>query len=178
MVRPQISVLRLGHRVERDERATMHVLLASRALSVSEAVYSGQRDKSLEERIQGVVDRWGGPFEVKYERDWRRMMQNWKERGVVCHLTMYGININECFGEIPKEKPVLAVVGSQKVHKDAFQLADYNIAIGNQPHSEIAALAIFLDRLFGGKGLKTEFEKGRMRVAPRERGKKVTFGIP
>ncbi|UCE43837.1 MAG: tRNA (cytidine(56)-2'-O)-methyltransferase [Candidatus Bathyarchaeota archaeon] len=177
MVRPEVSVLRLGHRVDRDERATMHVLLASRALSVSEVIYSGQRDANLEKRIQGVVDRWGGPFEVTYERNWRSIIQNWKESSVVCHLTMYGININECLHKVPKEKPVLVLVGSQKVHKDAFQLADYNIAVGNQPHSEIAALAIFLDRLFEGKGLKTEFEKGRMRVAPREKGKKVIFGV-
>jgi len=175
MTEKEVCVLRLGHRIERDERATMHVFLAARALSASGVIYSGQRDTELEKRIQKVVKRWGGPFEVKYERDWKKVMQNWKERGVVCHLTMYGININERLDKIPKDKPVLVVVGSQKVHKEAFQLADYNIAIGNQPHSEIAALAIFLDRLFEGKGLKTEFEKAEMRIAPRERGKEVIF---
>ena len=176
MTRKEVFVLRLGHRIERDERATMHVLLTARALSALGVVYSGQRDTDLEKRIQVVVSRWGGPFEVRYERNWKKVIQNWKERGVVCHLTMYGININECLDKIPKEKPVIVIVGSQKVHKDIFQLADYNIAIGNQPHSEIAALAIFLDRLFEGKGLKTEFEKAKMRIVPRERGKKVIFG--
>ena len=95
---------------------------------------------------------------------------------MVCHLTMYGIDINECLDKIPEDKPVLVIVGSQKVHKEAFQLADYNIAIGNQPHSEIAALAIFLDRLLEGKGLKKEFEKTEMRIVPQERGKKVISG--
>ena len=176
MTRQEVRVLRLGHRIERDERATMHVFLTARALSASGVIYSGQKDADLEERIRDVAKRWGGPFEVRYERSWKKVIQNWKKRGVVCHLTMYGININECLGKIPKEKPVLVTVGSQKVHKDVFQLADYNIAIGNQPHSEIAALAIFLDRLFEAKGLKTEFEKAKMRVVPRERGKKVIFG--
>lgn len=176
MTRQEVRVLRLDHRIERDKRATMHVFLTARALSASGVIYSGQRDTDLERRIRDVVDRWGGPFEVRYERDWKKVIQNWKERGVVCHLTMYGININKCLGKVPEDKPVLVIVGSQKVHKDIFQLADYNIAIGNQPHSEIAALAIFLDRLFEGKGPKTEFEKAKMRVVPRERGKEVISG--
>ncbi len=176
MARKEVWVLRLGHRIERDERATMHVFLTARALSASGVVYSGKRDTELEQRIQDVVERWGGPFEVKYERNWKRVIQNWKERGLVCHLTMYGININECLHKIPKEKAILAIVGSQKVHREVFRLADYNIAIGNQPHSEIAALAMFLDRLFKGKALRTEFEKAKMRIVPRERGKEVVFG--
>jgi tRNA (cytidine56-2'-O)-methyltransferase len=176
MTRKEVWVLRLGHRIGRDERATMHVFLTARALSASGVVYSGQRDTELEQRIYHVVERWGGPFEVEYERNWKRVIQNWKEKGLVCHLTMYGININECLDRLPKKKPVLAIVGSQKVHKDVFQLADYNIAIGNQPHSEIAALAIFLDRLFEGEALRTEFEKAKMRIVPRERGKEVVFG--
>jgi len=176
MTRKEVFVLRLGHRVERDERATMHVFLTARALSASGAIYSGQKDISLEKRIQKVVSRWGGPFEVGYERNWKKVIQNWKEKGVVCHLTMYGINISECIDKVPREKLVLVIVGSQKVHKEVFQLADYNIAVGNQPHSEIAALAVFLDRLFEGKGLKREFENAKMRIVPRERGKEVIFG--
>jgi tRNA (cytidine56-2'-O)-methyltransferase len=171
----EVCVLRLGHRIERDERATMHIFLAARALSALRVIYSGQRDVDLEKRIRDVVDRWGGPFEVEYEKDWREAIRNWKASGVVCHLTMYGIDINGCLDKIPKERPVLVIVGSQKVHKDVFQLADHNIAIGSQPHSEIAALAIFLDRLLEGKGLKREFEKASMKVLPQGRGKKVIF---
>ncbi len=176
MTGKEVWVLRLGHRIERDERATMHVFLTARALSASGVVYSGQRDAELEKRIRDVANRWGGPFEVKYERNWKKVIQNRKKRSVVCHLTMYGININECLDKVPKEKPILIIVGSQKVRKEVFQLADFNIAIGNQPHSEIAALAIFLDRLFEGKGLKTRFEKAKMRIVPKERGKGVIFG--
>lgn len=176
MTTQEVCVLRLGHRIERDERATMHVFLTARALSASAVIYSGQKDTESEKRIQKIVKTWGGPFEVTYERNWKKVIQNWKENGVVCHLTMYGININECLNKIPKEKPLLVIVGSQKVHKDVFQRADYNVAIGNQPHSEIAALAIFLDRLFEGKGLKKEFEKATMRIVPRERGKEVISG--
>jgi tRNA (cytidine56-2'-O)-methyltransferase len=153
----------------------MHIFLTARALSASRAIYAGQRDTDLEKRIEGVAARWGGSFEVKYKGKWRKTIQNWKTSGSVCHLTMYGINIDDCLDRIPKGGPILVIVGSQKVHKDVFQLADYNIAVGNQPHSEIAALAIFLDRLLEGKGLKKEYEKARMRVLPQERGKRVIF---
>ncbi len=88
---------------------------------------------------------------------------------------MYGINIDDCLDKIPRNKEILVIVGSQKVPKDIFQLANFNIAIGHQPHSEIAALAIFLDRLFQGKELERKFEGAKIKVIPQERGKKVNF---
>ena len=166
-------MLRLGHRIDRDKRVSMHVFLTARALSASGVIYSGEKDGDLEKRIQAVVSRWGGPFEVTYEEDWRRLVENWKEKGVVCHLTMYGIDVDDCLDKIPKNKRLLVVVGSQKVPGEVFQLADFNVAIGSQPHSEVAALAIFLDRLFEGKGLKKEFKDAKIKVVPQERGKKV-----
>jgi len=171
----RICVLRLGHRLVRDERVTMHVFLTARAFSASGVIYSGEKDGDLEKRIRNVVARWGGSFEVNYERNWKKAIEKWKEKGVVCHLTMYGINIDDCLDKIPKDKDLLVVVGSQKVLRPVFQLADFNIAIGNQPHSEVAALAVFLDRLTEGKGLKREFEGAKIKVVPQERGKKVIF---
>ena len=175
MIKQKVYVLRLGHRVERDKRATMHIFLTARALSASGVIYSGQRDSDLEKRVQAVVDKWGGAFKVKYEKNWKRVIENWNKKGVTCHLTMYGINVDDCLDKISKNKEILVVVGSQKVPKDTFQLADFNIAIGNQPHSEIAALAIFLDRLFQGKELKREFKEAKIKVFPQEKGKKVDF---
>jgi tRNA (cytidine56-2'-O)-methyltransferase len=54
-----------------------------------------------------------------------------------------------------------------------YDLADYSIAIGNQPHSEIAALAIFLDRIFKGKQLKKDFRGAKFKIVPMSRGKMV-----
>ena len=175
MIKQKVCVLRLGHRIERDKRVTMHIFLTARALSASGVIYSGQRDLDLEKRVQEVVDKWGGTFKVRYEKNWKRVIENWNKKGVTCHLTMYGINVDDCLNKIPENKEILVVVGSQKVPKDVFQLANFNIAIGNQPHSEIAALAIFLDRLFQGKELEREFEEAEIKVIPQERGKKVNF---
>ena len=154
---------------------SMHVFLTARALYASGVIYSGEKDGDLEKGIRAVVSKWGGPFEVKYEENWKKAIENWKKKGVVCHLTMYGIGVNNCLDKIPKNKDVLVVVGSQKVTRDVFQSADFNVAIGHQPHSEVAALAIFLDRLFEGKGLKGEYKGAKIKVVPQKRGKKVIF---
>jgi len=45
--------------------------------------------------------------------------------------------------------------------------------VTNQPHSEIAALAIALHELQGGEELKRDFGKSKLRVLPKERGKQV-----
>ncbi|HYS71492.1 MAG TPA: tRNA (cytidine(56)-2'-O)-methyltransferase, partial [Thermoplasmata archaeon] len=55
---------------------------------------------------------------------------------------------------------------------DVFGLAGFNVAVGNQPHSEVAALAVFLDRLLGGAGLRRAFP-GPMTIVPSRRRKVV-----
>jgi len=171
----EVYVLRLGHRRERDKRVTMHVFLTARALSASGVIYSGDKDDDLEKRVQAVVGNWGGPFEVTYEENWKKVVDDWKKKGVVCHLTMYGVNIDDCLHMVSRNKDLLVIVGSQKVPREIFQQADFNIAIGNQPHSEVAALALFLDRLFQGKAIKEGFKDAKIKIAPQERGKKVIF---
>jgi tRNA (cytidine56-2'-O)-methyltransferase len=72
----------------------------------------------------------------------------------------------------------LLLVGSQKVPGEFFSgdVSDYNVSIGNQPHSECAALAVFLDRFFEGKELAQGFKKAKIKVVPQERGKKTVVG--
>ena len=172
--RPEVVVLRLSHRRERDKRITTHVALTARAFGASGVVYSGDEDRRLEEKVMDVVARWGGPFFIRYEPNWRAFIERWRaEGGFVCHLTMYGLHVDDCMGRVPRDRPVLVVVGSEKVPRAVYELADLNMAIGHQPHSEVAALAIFLDRFFGGSELRREFEGARLKIEPCERGKKV-----
>ncbi len=79
MIKQKAYVLRLGHRIERDKRVTMHIFLTARALSASGVIYSGQRDSDLEKRIQALVDKWGGPFKVRFEKNWKRLIENWNK---------------------------------------------------------------------------------------------------
>jgi tRNA (cytidine56-2'-O)-methyltransferase len=173
-----LLVLRLGHRLPRDERITTHVALVARAFGANGMIYSGQHDSSLESSIISVVEQWGGSFSIKYEKNYVDLIKEYKKNGfTVCHLTMYGIPLPEKIAEIKKSKNILVIVGAEKVPRDVYELADYNIAITSQPHSEVAALAVFLNELNDGKALEREFDKqfnGKLKIKPSERGKIIS----
>jgi len=166
----KVKVLRLSHRYSRDRRISTHVGLVARAFGADELLMD-VKDSQLEESISKITEEWGGDFRVKYVKDWKKLLKNFD--GEKIHLTMYGINIDDCIVDIKKSgKDKLVVIGGKKVPSELYSLVDYNIAVGNQPHSEVAGLAIFLDRLFEGKELKKDFG-GKRRIIPQERGKKV-----
>ena len=171
-----VSVLRIGHRLVRDDRTTTHAVLVSRALGC-ELIYMTDVDDEIKSTLERVNKRWGGEKEFRLEiiDNWKQIIKNWKaNNGIVVHLTMYGALINEKVAEIKAlNQDILVVIGAEKVPKEVYFLADYNIAIGNQPHSEIAALAIFLDRIFDGTQFDRKFTNESMKIIPTERGKSV-----
>jgi len=169
-----IGVLRLGHRIARDKRITTHVFLTARALGADFGVLSGERDDSVLRGVEKISEKWGGAFTVRYEKSWRGTLEKWKRSGgAVAHLTMYGMPIEKRMGDMRNEKELLVVVGAEKVPGEAYALADYNVAITSQPHSEVAALAIFLDRYFRGRELDRMFSGARVAIVPQEHGKLV-----
>jgi len=164
-----IVVLRLGHRPARDQRVTTHVALTARALGADE-VWVSTKDEPLERTIRSVVDRFGGKLRIRTGVDWRKAIKGWK--GEVVHLTMYGESLSKALPAIKKRNDLMIVVGAEKVPREVYDLATRNISVGNQPHSEVAALAIFLDRLTRGKTLEKKFG-GRLTIVPNPRGKTV-----
>ena len=170
----EVHVLRLGHRVARDKRISTHCGLVARAFGASRIIYSGEKDEHLIKSIEHVVEEWGGRFSVDYERKWKGVVMAYKKKGwIVVHLTMYGLLLNDVMDKIKKKgmKNMLVVIGGEKVPGEMYELADYNVAIGSQPHSEVAALAVFLHELFEGKELDMEFENARIKVIPSKKGK-------
>ncbi|WP_135806191.1 tRNA (cytidine(56)-2'-O)-methyltransferase [Halorussus marinus] len=176
---PEVAVLRLGHRPGRDERMTTHVGLTARALGADRAVLAGDASKSVD-TIADITDRFGGPFAVELTESPRRVLREWD--GKVVHLTMYGERVQDVEGAIRRAhrggdggvgEPILTVVGSQKVSFDVYEAADWNVGVTNQPHSEVAGLAVFLDRLFDGRELDREWVGADRRVVPEETGKTV-----
>jgi tRNA (cytidine56-2'-O)-methyltransferase len=162
----ELVILRIGHRPERDQRVTTHVGLAARALGAS-GMFLAAEDKGVVESITDVVDRWGGDFFIRDRVSWKRCIREWKESGgVVVHLTMYGERIQDREEEIRSHSRILVVVGAEKVPGEIYGLADYNIAVTGQPHSEISGLAVFLDRFFQGSELSVEFPGAHFRVIP------------
>lgn len=166
---PSVSVLRLGHRPGRDPRLTTHVALAARALG-AERLFLHPPDPALAGRIADVARDWGGRFEVVGVDDWRRTVRQFD--GPVIHLTMYGEPIDRVLPALAGEKRVLAVVGGAKVPSEIYRLASRNVAVGDQPHSEVAAVAVFIDRLRGTPAAST-WTGARRRIVPQARGKRV-----
>lgn len=172
----KVYVLRLGHRPARDKRITTHVALTARAFGASGFVLASVNDEVVVKSIKKVCDVWGGSsFEVLTGVDPVRYINEWRRSGgAVIHLTMYGIHIDEVINTLRTlGKDLLVVVGAEKVPRVIFELADYNVAIGHQPHSEVAALAVFLDRLFNGKELHLIYPDAKLCIVPSGRGKKV-----
>jgi len=165
----EIRIMRIGHRPQRDKRVTTHVALSSRALG-AKGIYVDTEDRVLEENIKSVCERFGGDFFIHTGVKWKETVK--KFDGVVVHLTMYGQKMNEALEKIPKDKDMLIVVGAEKVPPEVYEKAHFNVSVGNQPHSEIAALSIFMYSLTSGNALY-EDRNARFTVIPNERGKTV-----
>lgn len=172
-----IVILRLGHRLPRDERISTHVALVARAFGADSMIYSGQHDNSLESSVLRIAERWGGQFSIKYEKNYADVVRDYRKGGfTVVHLTMYGIPLPEKIAMVKKSKNILVIVGAEQVPRDVYELADYNIAVTSQPHSEVAALAVFMNELTDGKALEREFDKrfnGRIKIKPSMKGKVI-----
>jgi tRNA (cytidine56-2'-O)-methyltransferase len=170
---PEVVVLRLGHRPGRDDRMTTHVGLTARALGADRAVLVGEAAQASE-TVADITDRFGGPFEVTVTDSYRPLLREWE--GAVVHLTMYGepvAEVGSAIRERHRSDPLLLIVGAGKVEFEVYDRADWNVGVTNQPHSEVAALAVFLDRLFDGDELDREWADADRRVIPQETGKRV-----
>ncbi len=167
-----VVVLRIGHRPTRDMRITTHVGMTARALG-ADGMFLAADDPKIKESIDKVVRRWGGDFFVRVGVDWKKEIKQWKENGgMVVHLTMYGLNLPDAIAEIGG-RDLMIVVGAEKVPASLYDLADLNIAVGNQPHSEVAALALVLDHLQAGNELYKDFTGGERKIIPARSGKHV-----
>ena len=170
---PRVVVLRMGHRPRRDKRITTHIGLVARAFGADGMILADIKDRGIEESIQKVIELWGGPFFIKSGEPWKETVEGWRSTGgLVIHLTMYGLPLEEVLWKV-RDRDLLIAVGAEKMPGEMFDIADLNVAVGHQPHSEVAALAVFLDRLFGGSEFKKEFENRKLIVIPSQKGKKV-----
>ena len=170
----RIEVLRIGQRLVRDDRVTTHVALISRAFGASK-ILMYDANPEIKDTVSKVNGTWGGDFQVEIIEDWRKALKSKKSGSYkIVHLTMYGENINSVQERIRGEDRILVVVGAEKVPREVYNIADYNVAVGSQPHSEIAALAVFLDRMFEGRQVQKKFTGGQREIIPTKRGKRVT----
>lgn len=164
-----ITVLRLGHRIPRDARITTHCTLVARALGADQILIDG-RDRELEETMAATSERWGGEFVVRTGVEWRRELKGFQ--GFKVHLTMYGLPLTTLDGCRGSHEDVMFIIGAGKVPREVYERADLNLSVGNQPHSEVAALALALDRWTQGGWQDLGFPGGAT-IEPSDSGKVV-----
>jgi len=164
-----ITVLRLGHRISRDKRITTHVALVARAFGADNIIIS-TKDQQIEDNIRSICKRFGEDFNIKTGLNHKKIIKQWE--GNIVHLTMYGETLDKSINAIDKKKDLLIIVGAEKVPPEIYEMADFNVSVGNQPHSEVASLAIFLDRYNGGKWQEKRFD-GKIEILPNNTRKNV-----
>ena len=86
---------------------------------------------------------------------------------------MYGETWKDELPKIDLSRPMVVVVGGTKVPGEVYRLASHNISVGNQPHSEVSALAIFLESLIGNIDEEKYFSGGEIKVIPNGLRKQV-----
>lgn len=176
----EIVVFRLGHRLPRDERISTHVALVARAFGADRIIYSGQKDSSLQESVERICEKWGSntpnksKFAIEYEEKEVSRIKKMKSEGFfLVHLTMYGTQVDQVKKECEKEGKILIIVGGEAVPSEIFRLSNVNISVTNQPHSEVAALAIALDRIYSGSEMKFDQFEGSVEIEPSKEGRKI-----
>jgi tRNA (cytidine56-2'-O)-methyltransferase len=143
--------------------------LVARAFG-ADTIFITTKDEKIKKNIQEVCKRFGGNFKIETGDDYKKIIKSWK--GTIVHLTMYGEELEKAIRTIDRKKDLLIIVGAEKVPPYFYEIADINVSIGNQPHSEVAALALFLDRFTNGVWQRKEFN-GNIQIIPCVKGKKV-----
>ena len=168
-----IEVVRIGQRVVRDDRVTTHVALVSRAFG-AQKIFMTEVNPEIKDTLDKINKTWGGNFRVEFIDKWKSIVKKKKAGNFkIVHLSMYGENINDVEDKLRNEENLLVVVGAEKVPREIYEFADYNIGVGSQPHSEISALAILLDRIQKGKQFEKSFPDAKRKIIPTKMGKNV-----
>lgn len=171
---PDVTVVRLGHRQQRDKRITSHLGLTARAMGASHFVLCGDEDEGVLTTLADVSRTFGGDFTTEYRKGALSWLRHFKsEGGTIVHLTMYGEPHDEVTSQIDQTGSIAVVVGGAKVPGEIYKLANHNVAVGHQPHSEVAALALFMAEFMGGVAGPENFPGARLEVRPHPSGKVV-----
>ncbi|MXX20783.1 MAG: tRNA (cytidine(56)-2'-O)-methyltransferase [Cenarchaeum sp. SB0665_bin_23] len=169
-----VEVARLGQRLVRDDRVTTHAALVSRAFGASR-IYMSDTNAEIQDTMRDINKRWGGSFDVILEDNIKEIIRQKKRSGYfIVHLTMYGYTLYDYLKSYATPDRVLIVIGAGKVPREIYDMADYNVSVGLQPHSEIAALAVFLDHIQDKDHLDREFPGANKRIIPSRTGKCVS----
>ena len=169
----RLDVLRLGYRKGRDPRITTHLALVARAMGADGFLLAGDEDREMFENLNSVSERFGGDLDTEHVSGMGHLKRHVANGGVAVHLTMYGEPFRKAIPKIRRDRPVVIVVGGAKVPGDVYKICQHNVSVGNQPHSEVAALALFMDAWFGESASERNFDNARLIIEGTNDGKLV-----
>ena len=171
----EVIVLRYGHRTVRDERITSHCCLVARAFGAKKIIVEGFEDEELKRTVNSINKNWGNGITLEFTEHWKPIIKKYSKKGYkIIHTTMYGQPLQYKISKIRTFGKVLLGIGSQKVEREVYEMADMNISVTLQPHSEVAALAVFLHEYFEGRELGKKFPGAKLKIIPQDKGKKIS----
>ena len=177
-------MLRWGHRPQRDVRLTTHVALTARALCASGFILSDTLDAHIQETVNKITQNWGGNFYFEMGTSWKKVVREWKTKGgVVVHLTAYGENIqtSDILDRIKKTNKDL-LVNCWKPKSSWRVLFKRSIRFQHINRKPTAFRMFRIGDIswigyFKGKELAKPFEKAKIEIVPKERGKEIKSNI-
>lgn len=160
-----IIVLAIG---KSKYESMVDICLTARAFGASSVVLtssSHEINSKLKRFCNSVANKWGGNFSVQFISNWKSYISS-KTNYKTVYLTRYGISIQKQQYSIRSYKNVLLIISTDKERPELNKISDFNISITAQPHSSIAAMAIFLNMYYAGRELSLNFSKAQYKVVP------------
>ncbi len=137
--------------------------LTARAFGAQSITFTTRANKKLVSYIKRTNGRWGGKFEVCFDKDWRKAIERSRNYEKV-YLTLGGIPINKIIYRIRTYKNVMLIVTLQNDERTFEGVADFNVSITNQPHSTISSVAVFLHMFYSGRELAIRFNNAKYKI--------------
>ncbi len=137
--------------------------LASRAFGASSVIFTSRKSTRLIRYFKSISNKWGGKFEVRFEKDWDKVIA--EKRGYEkVYLTNYGAPISKMMYRIRTYKNILLIATLSEGMKKLGDMVDYKVSVTTQPHSSVSAIAVFLHVFFSGRELAIRFNNAKYKV--------------
>ncbi|MGC8478429.1 MAG: hypothetical protein ACP5NE_00670 [Candidatus Micrarchaeia archaeon] len=137
--------------------------LTARAFGAQSVTFTMRANRKLANYIKRTNSRWGGKFDVYFEKNWNEVIERSKNYEKV-YLTLGGVPINKMIYRIRTYKNIMLIVTLQGRERDFGQFADFNVSITNQPHSTISSVAVFLHMFYSGRELAIRFNNAKYKI--------------
>jgi len=139
------------------------VALASRAFGANSIIFTTNYNSKLVRYFKTINSKWGGNFEVRFEKDWRAEISRKKNYEKV-YLTMDGVPINKIIYRIKTYKNILLIASFQNAQRSVKEAVDFNVSITTQPHSTVSSVAVFMHMFYSGRELAIRFKNAKHKI--------------